>query len=73
MKKFFISLPDIDLAYFPEHTEHFDDYVEAVEWAQDYARWNRHLMMEQIAAAVRNSSEVPLFDAQLKAINCHHN
>jgi tRNA-splicing ligase RtcB len=73
MKKFFVNLPDIDLAYFPEHTEHFDDYVEAVEWAQDYARWNRHLMMEQIVAAVRNSAEVPPFEAELKAINCHHN
>jgi len=73
MKKFFVNLPDIDLAYFPEHTEHFDDYVEAVEWAQDYARWNRHLTMEQIVAAVRNSGEAPHFNAELKAINCHHN
>jgi len=73
MKQFYVNLPDIDLAYFPEHTPHFDDYVEAVEWAQDYARWNRHLMMEQIVAAVRNSGEVPPFNAELKAINCHHN
>ena len=73
MKKFFVNLPDIDLAYFPEHTEHFDDYVEAVGWAQDYARLNRHLIMEQLAAAVRNSGEVPPFNAELKAINCHHN
>ena len=50
MKKFFVNLPDVDLAYFPEHTEHFDDYVEAVEWAQDYARRNRDLMMEQLVA-----------------------
>ena len=73
MKKFFINLPDEDLAYFPERTEHFDDYVEAVEWAQDYARSNRQLMMEQIVAAVRASGEVPPFSAELKAINCHHN
>src|SRR5947199_5408659 len=73
MKKFFVNLPDVDLAYFPEHTEHFDDYVEAVEWAQDYARSNRQLMMEQIVAAVRASGEVPPFSAELKAINCHHN
>ena len=33
MKRFFINLPDVDLAYFPDHTEHFDDYIEAVEWA----------------------------------------
>ncbi len=55
MQKFFVNLPDVDLAYFPEHTEHFDDYVEAVEWAQDYARRNRDLMMEQIVGAVRAS------------------
>src|SRR5438876_10776314 len=73
MKKFFVNLPDIDLAYFPEHTDHFDDYVEAVEWAQDYARRNRDLMMEQIAGAVRASGELPPFNAELKAINCHHN
>jgi tRNA-splicing ligase RtcB (3'-phosphate/5'-hydroxy nucleic acid ligase) len=73
MRKFFVNLPDIDLAYFPEHTEHFDDYVEAVEWAQDYARRNRDLMMEQVVAAVRSSGEVPPFSAEVKAINCHHN
>jgi tRNA-splicing ligase RtcB len=73
MKRFFVNLPDADLAYFPEGTEHFDDYVEAVEWAQDYARWNRRLMMEQIVAAVRESGETPPFTAELQAINCHHN
>src|ERR1700752_70786 len=73
MERFFINLPDHDLAYFPEHTEHFDDYFEAVEGAQDYARTNRDLMMEQIVGAIRNSGEVPPFDAEVKAINCHHN
>ena len=73
MQKFFVNLPDVDLAYFPERTEHFDDYIEAVEWAQDYARRNRDLMMEQIVAVVRASGEVPPFAAELQAINCHHN
>ncbi|MBY0504376.1 MAG: RtcB family protein [Bryobacteraceae bacterium] len=73
MRKYFVNLPDIDLAYFPEHTEHFDDYVEAVEWAQDYARRNRDLMMRQIVEAVRGSGQVPPFSAEVKAINCHHN
>jgi tRNA-splicing ligase RtcB len=73
MQRFYINLPDIDLAYFPEHTDHFDDYVEAVEWAQDYARANRDLMMEQIIGAVRNSGQVRPFNAEVKAINCHHN
>ena len=73
MQKFFVNLPDVDLAYFPERTEHFDDYIEAVEWAQDYARRNRDLMMEQIVAVVRASGEVRPFAAKLQAINCHHN
>ena len=35
MEQWFINIPDKDLAYFPEGTDHFDDYVESVEWAQD--------------------------------------
>lgn len=73
MKKFYINLPDADLAYFPEHTDYFDDYVEAVGWAQDYARRNRDLMMKQIVDAVTASGEVPPFTAEVQAINCHHN
>jgi tRNA-splicing ligase RtcB (3'-phosphate/5'-hydroxy nucleic acid ligase) len=73
MQKVVANLPDKDLVYFSEGTEHFGDYAEAVEWAQDFARWNRHLMMEQIVSAVRESGEVRPFVAERKAINCHHN
>src|SRR5437879_11553738 len=59
------------LAYFPEHTEHFDDYVEAVGWAE-YARWNRRLMMDAIVDALRNSGAVPPFEAEPQVVNCHH-
>ena len=47
----FINLPDEDLAYFPEGTEHFDDYVEAVEWAQDFAPLESRPMMAKVIAA----------------------
>src|SRR2546430_2459051 len=73
MQKFFINLPDTDLPYFSDGPEHFDDYVEAVEWSQDFARSNRHLMMEQIVGAVRDSGEVRPIVTELKAINCHPN
>jgi tRNA-splicing ligase RtcB (3'-phosphate/5'-hydroxy nucleic acid ligase) len=73
MQRFIANLPDKDLAYFSEGTEHFDDYVQAVEWAQGFARWNRQLMMEQLVRAVRESGEVRPFVAELKAINCDHN
>ena len=73
MRRFFMNLPDVNLAYFPEGTEHFDDYVEAVGWAQDFARRNRDLMMQAIVTAVRDSGQVPRFEAEVQAINCHHN
>ncbi|WP_157217343.1 RtcB family protein [Flavisphingomonas formosensis] len=72
MRKWFINLPDDDLAYFPEGTDHFDDYVEAVGWAQDYAALNRRMMMTNVIRALRREIAKP-FDAELEAVNCHHN
>ncbi len=71
MGSYFIEVARKDMQKF--FIEHFGDYVEAVEWAQDFARFNRDLMMEQIVGAVRASGEVRPFIAELKAINCHHN
>jgi len=72
MRKWHINLPDQDLAYFPEGTDHFDDYVEAVGWAQDYAALNRRMMMTNVIRALRTRIAKP-FDAELEAVNCHHN
>jgi tRNA-splicing ligase RtcB (3'-phosphate/5'-hydroxy nucleic acid ligase) len=66
-----LQLPDRDLAYFPEGAQHFDDYVEAVGWAQDYARANRAEMMELVIDAMHR--HLPPFDATDEAVNCHHN
>ena len=63
MRQWMINLPDKDLAYLPQGTEHFDDYVRAVHWAQDYALANRELMMRNLIAAVRASGLVPEFVA----------
>jgi len=73
MRRHFINLPDADLAYLPEGTTHFDDYVEAVSWAQEYALTNRRIMMENIIAAVRRVPGMPPFRTDLMAVNCHHN
>src|SRR5262244_922043 len=73
MRAHIANLPDKDLAYFNEGTEHFDDYVEAVHWAQEFAAYNRMLMMEQIVDAVTDSGEVPEFELTETAVNCHHN
>jgi tRNA-splicing ligase RtcB len=72
MRTWMINLPNRDLAYFPEGTEHFDDYVEAVEWAQEFARANREIMMHSVVRAVRGVIPKP-FESHVEAVNCHHN
>lgn len=67
------KLPDKDLAYFTEGTQHFDDYVEAVGWAQDYAMVNRREMMRLVLDALQASKQLPAFTTTREAINCHHN
>lgn len=74
MKKWFINLPDANLAYFAEGTEHFDDYWFAVDWAQRFARKNRDLMMNAVIAALNSAIESKAVLAlDEEAINCHHN
>ncbi len=72
MRTHFINLPDQDLAYLPEGTQHYDDYVEAVSWAQKFARTNREVMMQNLIIAVRSVIAKP-FQTHVEAVNCHHN
>ncbi len=67
----FGHVPDKDLSYFAEGSANFDDYVEAVEWAQEYAFENRREMMRLILEAIRPL--LPSFQMTKEAINCHHN
>jgi len=57
MERSFGPIPDRDLSYFVEGTEHFADYVEAVSWAQDYAMTNRREMMRLVVEALRGVPE----------------
>ncbi len=66
-----IHLPDRDLAYFREGAEHFEDYVEAVGWAQGYAARNRQAMMDLVLAAL--TRHLPPFEVTSEVVNCHHN
>ena len=67
----FGHVPDKDLSYFAEGSNSFNDYVEAVEWAQEYAFENRREMMRLILEAIRPL--LPPFQLTKEAINCHHN
>jgi tRNA-splicing ligase RtcB (3'-phosphate/5'-hydroxy nucleic acid ligase) len=68
-----VNLPDRDLAYLEEGTTGFQDYVEAVSWAQDFARTNRELMMVAVLGALGKSRGLPRFTTGELAVNCHHN
>ena len=64
-------LVDKDLAFLTEGSQLFDDYVEAMHFAQDYAMANRELMMVRVLEALRKHA--PGFKTDKAAINCHHN
>ncbi len=71
MEKIQMNLPDRDLAYFNEGTDHFNDYIKAVGWAQDYAMVNRREMMRLVLKVLKD--RLPAFKVTKEAINCHHN
>lgn len=72
MKRWFINLPDEDLAYLPEGSQNFDDYVEAVEWAQNFALQNRSLMLAATMRAIQKGMGREFAWGSV-AVNCHHN
>lgn len=71
MQRHLSNLPDENLAYLREGTQHFDDYVEALNWAQDYAWENRQAMMDAVLRVLRQ--HLKRFQIGDMAVNCHHN
>jgi len=72
MRRWFIDLPDQDLAYIPQGSELYGDYMKALAWAQGFARLNRDLMMAAAIEALSVSVPKP-FACDCAAVNCHHN
>jgi len=75
MRRYFIALPDPELAYLVQQTPEFNAYWRDLQWAQAYAMKNRELMMEAVMRAV---AQVILGDEHapitpLLSVNCHHN
>jgi tRNA-splicing ligase RtcB len=79
MERWFIRLPDQDLAYISEGSALFDDYITALNWAQEFALENRIRMMQKVLQVVHKELKLPfiLYDPSREiqniAINCHHN
>ena len=70
MEKWFIQLPDKDLAYLVQDTEEFNDYLTDLYWAQEFALLNRAEMTERILRLLAH--RLGEFDEQ-ERIECHHN
>ena len=77
MKRYFIELDDPDLAYLVEGTPEFDEYIDAMLWAQDYAKANRDAMLSMVLRAVmfgagRGEDGIAAMPTG-RMVNCHHN
>lgn len=72
MRRWYINLPDADLAYLPEGEKDFTEYVRAVHWAQSFAMENRRLMLAATLRAFSEAMGRPI-EATTEAVNCHHN
>jgi tRNA-splicing ligase RtcB (3'-phosphate/5'-hydroxy nucleic acid ligase) len=79
--KYFITLPDPDLAYFPKGNPEYDDYIAALKLAQKFAWRNREIMMWRVLEAIgAQHLTLPVStDHALYAedgpsfVHCHHN
>ena len=60
-----------DLAYLEEGTSHFEDYVDALGWAQEYALINRRTLLQLTLEACRKT--LPRFAIADEVVECHHN
>ncbi|MDX6320213.1 MAG: hypothetical protein QOF52_71 [Propionibacteriaceae bacterium] len=70
-EKFWIQLPDRDLAYLVEDTDEFAAYIRDLRWAQDFALLNRYEMMHRVREAFERWTG-ELVQAS-EGVNCHHN
>lgn len=75
-KKQRIALPDRDLAYLPDDTFAFSEYMAHLLWAQQFAFHNRNEMMDRVLQEM----SVAVFGEEghqqaleLQRINSHHN
>lgn len=67
------SLPDRDLAFFVAGTAEFAAYWRDLQWAQNYARYNREIMMARFKRVVEKHVAGGKPTKPLLSVNCHHN
>jgi tRNA-splicing ligase RtcB len=70
-EKWWINLPDPDLAYLVDGTKEFWEYIRQLRWAQTFALLNREEMMDRVVTAFEDWTGAPVVESE--RINCHHN
>jgi tRNA-splicing ligase RtcB len=71
MKRWWITVPDPDLAYLPEGTDEFWHYLRELRWAQDFALANRDEMMDRMVECFAEFTGGGV--EELERVQCHHN
>jgi tRNA-splicing ligase RtcB len=71
MKRWWIDLPDPDLAYLVQGTPEFERYMAELSWAQEFAYFNRAEMMDRLEVCVGRAMGAPVEREQ--KVSCHHN
>ena len=67
------NLPDKDLAHFVTGTPEFEAYWRDLQWAQEYARFNRDVMMSRFKKIIEKHLAGGKAFKPLLVVNCHHN
>jgi tRNA-splicing ligase RtcB len=70
-EKWWIQLPDRDLAYLPERTPEFWAYIRDLRWAQHFALLNREEMMDRVIDCLQDWIGQSVEESE--RVNCHHN
>lgn len=70
-RKWFIALPDPDLAYLVEGTDEFWAYLRDLRWAQHFALLNREEMMHRVVDCVQGWIGRDVRASE--TVNTHHN
>lgn len=70
-RKWWIPLPDPDLAYLVEGTDEFWAYIRELRWAQEFALLNREEMMDRVIGCLADWIGADVAEAE--RLNCHHN
>jgi tRNA-splicing ligase RtcB len=70
-ERWWITLPDRDLAYLPEGIDEFWHYIRELRWAQEFALLNREEMMDRVVECVADWLGTEVIEQE--RTNCHHN